>query len=213
MIFTFSSPSSYFSSTFLGSSGNASNQFINPFGLALNPTSDVLYIADCDNHRIMSYASGVNTGTLVLGGIGPGTSNTQLYRPIGVHIDLITNSLAIVNSGCNNIVRYVLGTSSNWTLIAGNINGSSGATSASFNYPTEVTLDPMGNIYVADGFNERIQFFYANQLNGTTIMGFTAISGNNATTLNRPLSVRLDSQLNLYVADSLNHRIQKFLRY
>jgi hypothetical protein len=160
----------------------------------------------------MSYASGANNGTLLLGGIGPGTNNTQLYLPVGIHLDSFSNSLIIANYGANNIVRYVLG-ANQWTLVAGDINGTSGNTSTSLSGPLEMTLDPMGNMYVADFANNRIQLFYNGQSTGTTIAGITGSSGNNATTLNSPWSVRLDNQLNLYVADSDNHRIQKFLRY
>lgn len=39
----------------------------------------------------------------------------------------------------------------------------------------------------------------------------TGVNDSTATTLSWPRSVRLDSQLNLYVADSNNHRIQKIL--
>jgi len=35
------------------------------------------------------------------------------------------------------------------------------------------------------------------------------MSGNNTNTFNSPWSIRLDSQLNLYVADFNNYRIQK----
>jgi len=89
----------------------------------------------------------------------------------------------------------------------------SGTTPARFNVPTEAIFDPMGNLYVADRNNNRIQFFYTGQLNGTTLAGITGVNGTNATTLAAPWSLRLDSQLNLYVADTCNHRIQKFLRY
>jgi len=74
-------------------------------------------------------------------------------------------------------------------------------------------LDPMGNMYICDHGNQRIQIFYAGQTNGSTIVGITNVSGNNATTLSAPYSVSLDNQLNLYVADTNNNRIQKFLRY
>jgi DNA-binding beta-propeller fold protein YncE len=71
----------------------------------------------------------------------------------------------------------------------------------------------MGNMYVADAFNYCIQFYYAGQSNSTIIAGIPGSAGNSTATLSRPLSVALDSQLNLYVADSYNHRVQKFLRY
>ena len=167
---------------------------------------------DNENHRLMSYAAGATNGTLLLGGTGAGNSNTKLNYPVGIHFHSLSNSLIIANQYANNIVRYTLGASF-WTLVAGDINGSSGVTSDRLNRPHAVTLDPMGNLYVADRLNQRIQFFYVNNLNGTTIAGTTAVTGNNATTFNRPWSLRLDTQLNLYVADAYNHRIQKFIRY
>jgi hypothetical protein len=71
----------------------------------------------------------------------------------------------------------------------------------------------MGNVYVADRGNHRIQLFLTDQLVGTTIAGITGLHGPNSTMLDTPFSVALDSQLNLYVADTNNQRIQKFLRY
>ncbi len=90
-----------------------------------------------------------------------------------------------------------------WTFAAG-------STSVLLNSPTDVMLDPMGNMYVVDRGNHRIQFFKSGQLNGTTI---TTKIGYNTTMLNNPTSLTLDNQLNLYVVDRLNQRIQKILRY
>ena len=196
----------------LGSAGNSNNELYSPSGIVLHPISNTLYIADHANHRIMSYILGNNSGTLVFGFNGAGNSNTQLSSLRGLHFDILTNSLVIANSGAQKIVRYVLG-SSFWILIAGDISGAAGATPAQFNAPLEAIFDPMDNLYVADRNNNRIQFFYTGQLNGTTIAGMPGVFAANATTLAAPHSLRLDSQLNLYVADSNNHRIQKFLRY
>ena len=102
---------------------------------------------------------------------------------------------------------------SNWTLIVGNSSGFPGNTSTELQSPTDVTLDPMGNIYVSDFNNHRIQFFLRDQSIGKTIVGITSISDNSSTVLNRPISLKLDNQLNLYVVDYINNRIQKFLRY
>lgn len=78
-----------------------------------------------------------------------------------------------------------------------------------------VVLDPMGNIYVAvaDTLNHRIQWFMNGQIQAITMAGITNTSSSNPTQLNSPYTVRLDNQLNLYVVDTGNHRIQKFERY
>jgi len=160
----------------------------------------------------VAYQSGINNGTLVFGGNGGGINGTQLYTPIGLYYDTFLNSLFIANFRAHNIVQYSFG-ATNWTLVAGNRNGTAGATSTSLNYCIDVTLDPMGNIYVVDRSNHRIQFFLRGEVNGTTIAGITGVSTTSDTTLNTPWAVKLDSQLNLYVADTSNNRIQKFLRY
>lgn len=178
----------------------------------MDPNTDTIYISDANNHCIIGYKATTNTSTIVAGGNGAGVGPTQLYGPRGLYFDSSTNSLLIANYGANNIVRWKIG-ASNWTLVVGSPQGIIGNNSASLNGPWDVVLDPMGNLYVADRYNSRIQFYIAGQINGTTIAGTTGITGANATLFNTPLSIALDSQLNLYVADSWNHRIQKFLRY
>ncbi|CAF2205908.1 unnamed protein product, partial [Rotaria magnacalcarata] len=150
-----------------GSSGYAYNQFDTPYFISRDITTNTLYIADYNNHRAMSYASGASNGTLVIGGQGPGINNTQLYYPVGVYFDSASNCLLIANYGGQHIVRWTLG-DSNWALVAGT-PGMVGSSSTLLSYPTGVTLDPMGNLYVADTGNHRLQRFLAGQNNGTTI--------------------------------------------
>jgi hypothetical protein len=160
----------------------------------------------------MQYLVGASSGTVVAGGNGQGVNSSQLNSPIGLYFDSSSNSLVIANAGGNNIVRWVLGASS-WTLVAGSPNGTIGATSTMFYYPVGVTFDSWGNMYVADTYNHRIQFFLAGQSSGTTIAGVTSTRGNSSTLLNFPFNLILDANLNLYVADSMNHRVQKFPRH
>lgn len=159
----------------------------------------------------MSYTSGNTNGTLELGGTGFGYSNTKLCYPVQLYFDLFSNSLLIANAGANNIVQWNIG-ANNWTLVAGNSSGIPGITSDRLSQATGAIFDPMGNLYVADRNNHRIQFFYNGQFNGTTIAGILGVNSSNMTTLNMPWSITFDNQLNLYVTDAYNHRIQKFFR-
>ncbi|CAF4825936.1 unnamed protein product [Rotaria sp. Silwood1] len=195
-----------------GIAGSSNNQFSTPYGIVRDLSSDKLYIADYSNNRIMLYLNGASSGTVIAGDNGSGTNKTQLKTPVGLYFDSLSNSLVIANHGAPNIVQWVVGETS-WTLLAGSINGTAGNTSTLLNGVVDITFDPMGNMYVADRNNHRIQLFMVGESTGITIAGITGISGDNATLLNKPWSVRLDSQLNLYVADANNHRIQKFLRY
>lgn len=98
-------------------------------------------------------------------------------------------------------------------MIAGSINGTSSTSSAYLDDPTDVTFDPMGNMYVVDRTNHRIQLFLTGQSNGITIAGVTSTTGSSSAYFSGPSSLILDNQLNLYVTDRGNHRVQKFLRY
>ncbi|CAF3298334.1 unnamed protein product [Rotaria socialis] len=89
----------------------------------------------------------------------------------------------------------------------------SGSSSTMLYYPYDVEVDFMGNIYVTDTGNDRIQFFQAGSMNGTTIAGVTGVSGSDAYHVFYPVALKLDSQLNLYVTDCLNDRVQNFLHY
>ena len=203
-------PTNLNASVFSGTSGSAINELSSPRGLAHDSVSGRLFIVDNGNHRVVSYLSGVPT--VVAGGNGPGTLNTQLSSPTGLAFDSSSHSLYISNIGSHNIVRWIVNASS-WTLVAGSPIGGVGSTPTTFYSPYCVTLDPLGNVYVVDYTNARIQMFAPGKLNGTTIAGVTSMSGNHPNLLYAPLSMALDSNLNLYVADSGNQRIQKFLRY
>lgn len=195
----------------LGTIGCSLNQLSSPSGIVRDPSSGTLYIADTNNHRIMSYRSGATSGTVVAGGNGGGSNSNQLCTPFGVQYDSASNSLFISNYGCHTIVLWVVGATS-WTLIAGT-NAVAGMSPTALSSPAGIHLDSMGNVYVTDTLNHRIQLFMAGQRNGSTIAGVSGIAGSSASLLNLPLWVSLDKQMNLYVSDTNNQRILAFARY
>ena len=173
--------------------------------IAYDSQTNNLYIADTNNHRVMQYQHGSSVGNVIAGGHGYGSNTSQLSTPYGLYFDVFSNSLVICNAGMPRIVWWRIG-DYNGTIVAGN-------DSTSLNYPFGVSVDPMGNIYVADMGTHRIQFFRSGQFVGRTIAGITGVNGTNATVLNQPRWVTLDKQLNLYVSDTDNHRVQMFRRY
>mgnify|MGYP001028116204 FL=1 len=184
-----------------------SNELVGPFGIQRDSITGTLYIADQDSDRIVSYSLNASFGNVIIE-----NNLTLANRPISLYYDSFSKSLLIANYNSHNVIRWFLERNSS-QLCIGTLPGSPGSTSIRLNRPTDVTLDPMGNIYIADYNNHRIQFFAIDQSNGSTIAGMTSTLGNTSDLLNLPFSIDLDSQLNLYVADSANHRIQKFVRY
>jgi hypothetical protein len=105
---------------------------------------------------IMRYTLNAISGTIVAGYNGEEVNNTQLYYLASIYFESVSSSLLIVNQAAQNLVRWRLGDTS-WTHIFGSQNLSSGTTSTLFNRPIGMTLAPMGNIYVANILNHRIQ--------------------------------------------------------
>nr|WP_293834078.1 NHL repeat-containing protein [uncultured Arsenicibacter sp.] len=109
------------------------------------------------------------------------------------------------------LVQPVVAQSCPGTTIAGTTS-TSGTTPALLNLPAGVAVDAAGFVYVADVQNHRIVKFAPNAISGSAgiVVAGTGSAGSGPDKLNKPTGVALDGSNNIYVADSENHRIQKF---
>jgi trimeric autotransporter adhesin len=184
-----------------------SAQLDRPNGVAVDSQGNI-YVADLRNGRVREISNGMIT---TLAGEMP--MNNQLSSPTGVAIDSQSN-LYVSDSG-----GYIFEISNGVvTNIAGNgafgYSGDNGpATSASFALPNGVAVDSQGNIYIADTYNNRIRKISNGII--TTIAGNDSgtYNGDNipatSATLYSPNGVAVDSQGNVYIADTLNYRIRE----
>jgi len=102
--------------------------------------------------------------------------------------------------------------------------GSEGSDEGYFSYPNGIAVDSEDNVYVVDTLNSRIQKF---DDNGTFVSawgiegtwgtegtcGSSGICGSQDNAygeMNYPFSIAIDSDDNLFVTDTFNHRVQKF---
>ncbi|MBW1697204.1 MAG: hypothetical protein JRH18_02790 [Deltaproteobacteria bacterium] len=182
-----------------------------------------LYIADTDNHRIrhIDETTGIittvtGTGSQVDGGDSGPAVDASLDKPNSVSVDTQGN-LYIADTN-NHSIRKV-DTAGIITTVAGNgaagFSGDGGpATDAELKTPRDVYVDASGNIYIADTENNRIRKVDTSGIittvAGNGASGFSG-DGGPATDarLNKPNSVCMDADGNLYIADALNHRIRK----
>lgn len=153
-------------SGYLDGTGTAA-QFYGPSGVAVDASGNV-YVADFGNSRIRKITSAGVVTTLSGGATvpgfgltlmdGPGTA-AAFYWPVAVGLDASGN--VYVTDGNNQSIRMITPTGVTSTL-AGNLhvfNYSDGtANKAVFMYQLGgVAVDGSGNVYVADGGNNRIR--------------------------------------------------------
>lgn len=97
------------------------------------------------------------------------------------------------------------------TIAAARMLGTQGIANGQFNNPKNIAIDPRGNLYVADSDNGRIQKFDAS---GKFLLQWGTKSPENQIgqpgAFNQPWGIATDKDGNVYVADTWNHRIQKF---
>jgi len=201
--------------------GGDSIQFVYPYGIWLDHSGNI-YVSDQTNNtdqysvnsRVQMFRAGSTSATggiTVAGGNGPGFGADQLYNPAGICMDSSGN-LYIADFGNNRIQEFPAGStslSSGLTVAGGNLQGN---LPFQLSDPEGVFVDNSGNIYVADADNNRIQMFPAastNASNGITVAGGRGL-GAEAYQLSYPDAVFVDGGGNLYVADYLNNRVQKF---
>ena len=175
-------------------------QLTEPSSVTIDGQKGILYIADYGSDRLVSYNLQTNV-FLVVGSV---------RSPISIRFDSSDGTLIVGQGKAFNVVRWNLLQSSS-TFLAGSINGDLNGTSRTlFNQICSVSTDQMRHFYVVDCQNQRIQMFDKDQVKGRTILGVIQAEGNNSYLFSHPTSIAFDSKFNLYVADSLNYRIQFF---
>ncbi|MHB8303771.1 MAG: Ig-like domain repeat protein [Acidobacteriaceae bacterium] len=173
---------------YTGDGGSAmSSTLFSPESAALDSSGD-LYIADTGNNVIREVSAKTGTITTVAG-LSPGAT-------------VCSTVTDMIGDGCP-------------------------ATAASLSYPITVSVDSGGNLYIADTFNSVIRKVTASTGIISTIAG-TPPSSQNSTNygfsgygfsgdggpatsaeLNDPYAATLDSNGNLYIADTSNYRIRE----
>jgi sugar lactone lactonase YvrE len=189
-----------------GSSGTGDGtgtlaKFDLPTGITIDNAGN-LYVADQNSGRIRKITPSAVVTTLAVG----------LAGPTGLVFDNTTGDLYIAEAGSNRI--FVINSGGALSVFAGAgtagfVNGT--ALTAQFNHPAGLTLDSIGNLYIADSGNNCIRKITpggtVSTFAGTGTQGLVngaALSAQFFT----PLGVAFDRTGNLYVTDTDNHTIR-----
>jgi hypothetical protein len=181
-----------------GNSGTGTNEFNQPYDLAVSPDGQTISVSDSGNHRIQQFSA--TSGAFRASFGSQGTEVGQFNAPKGLTYDAY-GTLYIVDSGNNRIILAEGSTAMDAMGTGGNGLGQ-------FTSPLNISVGKRG-VYLADTGNGRIQKF------DLPVQGLFEITSGNAgyalsTNLSSPAALAaVDNLTNefFYVADTGNDRV------
>ncbi len=211
--------------TFAGASGLSGNtdgaggaaRFQYPYALAVDAGGNV-FVVDSGAHTVRKITAAGVVSTLagsagVAGSADGAGLAAQFNLPQGIALDSAGNAF-VADTGNSTIRRITAaGTVTTFAGAAGQAGATDGAGSAArFRNPYGVTVDSVGNVYVADFGNSTIRKITTGG-NVTTFAGSslqvgTVDGAGSAARFNHPGAISVDAAGNLYVADTSNQTIR-----
>lgn len=219
--------------------GNGAVKFDLPWGIALDPATGKVFIADYFNHRVLRFSSAAAATTggsaeAVLGqpdfvsvsqNQGGAASAHTLRQPTGLHLDS-NGRLWVADSRNNRVLCWVgasyADTNAPADLVFGQPNFTTiteGNGAAEMRSPQGVFCEGGTRLWVSDRENSRVLRFddishkasgaHADGVLGHGGFGSSATATSNLG-MNSPEGIHVDAAGRLWVADSYNHRVLRF---
>jgi len=176
--------------TFYNSSGNNSSDA--HIGMTLAPTGTTMYVINGNSVQSRNFPSGnISNGSFITGLNNPAGITTDASGNVYV-ADKNSHQIKVYNS--SGAFQFNIGTGAQ-----GDADGD--ASTAQFRFPTGITCDWKGNIYVADMFGNRVRKLDA----AGNVSTFANIA--NGTNFWLPTGITTDFNGNVYLADRRNNRV------
>ncbi|CAM4976008.1 unnamed protein product [Rotaria socialis] len=174
-------------------------------GLAMDEQR-YLYVSDEGKHDVRRYQLDEKNYTLVAGGNGQGDGLNQLNYPTYLFVDRQQN--VYVSDHLNyRVMKWNKGAKEG-IVVAGGQGKGNALTQLSDHQG--IFVDTFGTLYVVDTWNHRVmRWTQGDKKQGTVIVGGNG-QGGGANQFQYPIGLSFDRHGNLYVADELNNRVQRF---
>jgi len=185
-----------------GSKGQEPGKFDSPAGVAVDSGGN-LFVADTNNSRIQRIDP---QGKLLKMWGDPGSEAGRCFSgPLRL---LITGEdiLWVADTDNNRLQSF-----NSMGLFQKEV-GSLGQGPGQFSRPIGLAMDPGGNMWVCDSGNHRLQKFDPAMKNVLAIIPENPRPSSSLGEFNTPWGVACDATGTIYVADTMNHRIQRFAK-
>jgi sugar lactone lactonase YvrE len=195
-----------------GGSGNSAAEFNRPMGMAVDANGDI-YIADSRNNRAQKFSpNGSYIRQFALGDGDDSTRDPLLYQPYSVSITTWRTKYVVEVGESYSVKIYAPGESLGIQRVLTNLGG--GVTLKDpKGMVTVVSPSPSGytHLYLVDSGNNRILKINVDESDTDwSLLMEWGSSGSGNGQFSSPIGIARDSSGNVFVADTGNHRIQKF---
>jgi DNA-binding beta-propeller fold protein YncE len=180
---------------------SAPGRFDVPYDIAPDALGD-LYVADTHNNRIQEFSP---TGRLIRKWGSRGSASGEFWDPRGIAIDPFGN-VWVADHENKRVQKFTWDGRFLGRFGANGGDGSIGWGPGEFNSPRGLSSDAVGNIYVADDANHRIQKL-DNDGRPLAVWGRTAERGRADGQFDLPYGTAVDALGHLWVADTGNNRL------
>lgn len=167
--------------------------------------SNHIYCSATHAHQVVKkWLSDNSNSSIRIAGTGfSGSSAEMLNNPSGVFVDM-NYDLYVGDCGNDRVQKFPFGQATAITVA-----GNGAPNTATFDCPNAVILDARGYLFFTSNNNDRI--YGQGPFGFRCLFGCSSVDGSGENQLNSPHQISFDSYGNLFVADELNNRIQKFL--
>lgn len=188
-----------------------------PVGLTISKDNTLLFVTEANGNRVRQIVISTAVVTTVAGNGTSGATNgvgtnATFGFPIGVAPDPFGN-LYVLDPVSHRIRKIEIATRVVSTFAGSSLGTANGiGTNAQFNYPSGVTCDENGNVYIAEADTPRIRKITPDGVVTTFAGSGTATSvdgtGTNAT-FSKPRGMFYYTDGFIYVVDEVGHRIRR----
>ncbi len=184
-----------------GTLGSGDGQFRYPSGVAVD-TAGSVYVADTDNDRIQKFTA---SGSFVMKWGSHGGFVGQLRGPQGIAVST-AGAVYVADTNNHRIHRFTTtgGFSADWTWGPFEAGPDSSGRVSRYTFPSDVALDSLGNVYVANTNDNQIEKCDGDG-NALATWGTLGLADGSFSV---PEGVAVQGSGTVWVADTGNDRIQ-----
>ncbi|CAF1249539.1 unnamed protein product [Adineta steineri] len=174
--------------------GQKLTQFKYPYGISIDEKKNI-FIADCDNHRIIEWKYNSKEGQIIAGGNGQGNKIHQLNHPTDVIVNHQNHSIIIADQGNRRVVRWL---NRNQQILIDNIDCFG------------LAIDKHEFLYISDYTKNEVRRCKMGEYNEGIVVAGGNGEGNELNQLNSPGFISVDENQSIYISDRDNNRVMKW---